>query len=391
VNKQIKLKQKEENRLRSGHLWVFSNEIAEICGGPDSGDIVEVLDSKGFFIGLGFYNKQSLIAARLLTREKENIGSDFWKRRINEALLYRKKVLPNVDSFRAVFGESDLLPGLIVDKYGEYLSCQFISAGIDKNRKEIIDVLVEIFSPKGVILRNDSSLRKMEGLEEKVEVVYGELPEYFLVEENVLKFKTSLQGGQKTGYFFDQRDNRASISGYCEGKKVLDCFSYIGTFGMNAAKGKAKEVTFVDSSQSALELAKENTGLNSLGSKFEFIKTDAADYLEQGTKTNSKFDIIILDPPALIKSKKDFFKGFKAYVKLNLNAFRLLERGGILATSSCSHNLGYNDFLEMLRQAQARSGKYVRLIETGTQAKDHPILVSMPETEYLKFAILEVM
>jgi 23S rRNA (cytosine1962-C5)-methyltransferase len=389
MNKQIILRHKEEERLRGGHLWVFSNEISGMVGQPESGDVVEVLDAKKFFIGLGFYNKQSLIAVRMLSFEKEEIGLEFWKRRITAALEYRKKILPGQESFRAVFGESDLLSGLIVDKYGEYLSCQFLSAGIDKNRKDIIDALAAIFSPKGIVLRNDSSLRKMEGLEEKVEMA-GDVPEYLVLEENGLKFKVNLTGGQKTGYFFDQRENRAKVSKYCVGKKVLDCFSYVGTFGMNAVKGKASAVTFVDSSQSALDLAKENAGLNGFSSGLDFIKADVSDYLEQQAKTDSKFDIIILDPPALIKSKKDFFKGFRAYEKLNLNALKLLGHGGILATSSCSHNLGQGDFREMLRQAAARSQKNVRLVETGTQAKDHPILMSMPETEYLKFAILEV-
>ena len=388
--KKVFLRKNEELRIVSGHQWVFSNEIREVQGAPAAGDIVDLYDNLQHFLGRGFYNPSSLIAVRIITRTEHEPDRAFWFDRISKAFEYRKKVYPGENSFRAVFGESDGVPGLVADKYGDYLSVQFLSAGIEAIRDTFIDVLKEVFKPKGIIARNDSRLRKLEGLEEKTEVLFGEIPEKVNIEENGNIFSVDLSSGQKTGFFFDQRDNRKLLSKYCKGRKILDAYCHTGAFGIYALKGGASSVVWLDSSKPALEKAEENAKLNGLDEKFTGIVADALEYLGDEQSAGEKFDIINLDPPALIKSKKDLNAGRRLYVKINTAALNLLGSGGMLATSSCSHNLSPEDFRAMLKESAGKAKKQVRLIETGTQSKDHPILLSMNETEYLKFAILEV-
>jgi 23S rRNA (cytosine1962-C5)-methyltransferase len=386
----IYLKKNEENRLKEGHLWIFSNEISKIEGNPGPGDTVELRDSGGNLAGIGFYNPNSLIAFRLLSRKNEILDRAFWAARIQKALDFRKSILPGADAFRAVFGESDMLPGLIVDKYAKYLSVQFVSAGIEKNREDITGALIDVFSPLGIIARNESHLRKLEGLEEKTEILFGNIPENVGIEENGIKYAVNLAAGQKTGFFFDQRENRKALEAWCKGGEVLDCYCHTGGFGISAARAGAKSVIFVDSSKKALESAAENAELNGVEGFCEFVEADAEKYLAEPGRSGKKFDIIILDPPALIKSRKNFFAGVRLYEKINVLAMRLLKPGGILASSSCSHHLGREEFVKMLRSAAAEAGKQFNLIELRSQAKDHPVLLSMPETEYLKFALLKL-
>ncbi|MFH1367523.1 MAG: class I SAM-dependent rRNA methyltransferase [Elusimicrobiota bacterium] len=386
----IFLKKNEEERLNAGHLWIFSNEIQKIEGEPGIGDTAELFDSSKQFAGVGFYNPKSLIAFRLLSKKHVNIDKDFWKDRIERAVAYRKAVYPVIESYRVVFGESDALPGLIVDKYGNCLAVQFLSAGMEKNSGQIIEALKEIFKPAGIIAKNESSLRKLEGLEEKTEILYGSIPDTLEITESGLKFSVDLKGGQKTGFFFDQRDNRQVFSGYCKGKNVLDCFCHTGAFGICAAKAGAKSVMLVDSSKPAIEKTVENAGLNDVAGTIQAADADVEEYMQVQKRSGKKFDIINLDPPALIKSRKNFFAGVRLYAKLNALAMELLEPGGILATSSCSHHLNRDAFLEMLREAGGKAGRQFRIMELRSQAKDHPVLLSMPETEYLKFAILKV-
>ena len=390
MTKKIFLKKNEEFRIASGHQWVFSNEIREVQGGPKSGDIVDLFDNLQHFIGKGFYNPSSLIAVRLITRTEQVPDRALWLDRVSKALEYRKKLYPGENSFRAVFGESDGIPGLVVDKYEDFLSVQFLSAGIEANRDTFIEVLKDVFKPKGIIARNDSRLRKLEGLEEKTEVLFGEIPEKVQFRESGNLFQADLTSGQKTGFFFDQRDNRKLLSKYCAGKKMLDAHCHTGAFGIYALKNGANSAVWLDSSKSALERAEENAKLNGFGEKFSGVEGDVLEYLCDEQAAGEKFDIINLDPPALIKSKKDINAGFRLYVKLNAAALNLLGKGGMLATSSCSHNLSPEGFREMLKEAAGKAKRQVRLLERGTQAKDHPILLSMNETEYLKFAILEV-
>ena len=330
MTKKVFLRKNEENRIISGHQWVFSNEIREVQGGPAAGDIVDLYDNLQHFLGKGFYNPNSLIAVRIVTRSSQEPDRSFWTAKVSKAFEYRKRSYPGENSFRAVFGESDGVPGLVVDKYGEYLSVQFLSAGIEVNRETFVEVLKEVFKPLGIIARNDSRLRKLEGLEEKNEVLYGEIPEKIQIEENGILFWVDLSSGQKTGFFFDQRDNRKLLSKYCKGKKMLDAYCHTGAFGIYCLKSGASGVVSLDSSKPALERAEENAVLNGLGEKFNGVVADALEYLGDEQSSKEKFDIINLDPPALIKSRKDINAGFRLYVKINAAALNLLGSGGIL-------------------------------------------------------------
>ncbi|OGS10977.1 MAG: hypothetical protein A2386_07000 [Elusimicrobia bacterium RIFOXYB1_FULL_48_9] len=384
------LKSGEDTRLLAGHLWVFSNEISHIKGEIAAGDLCELFDSRGSFIGIGFYNPKSLIAFRLLSKEKIAVNSDFFAKKITEALEFRKTVYPGARSLRVVFGESDFLPGLIIDKYEDYLSVQAVSAGMDKNMGLLVEAMVRVLAPKGIIARNDSSLRAFEGLKESVDILQGDVPENIPIDENGCSFSVNLRSGQKTGFFFDQRENRVLLSKYSRGKSVLDCHCHTGAFSVYALKGGAKSVVALDSSKPALEKAAENARLNSFGGAFEAVNADALEYLEEQKKSQTKFDIIVLDPPALIKSRKHQKAGYRMYKKLNAAAISALKSGGILATSSCSHNLSQQDFMLMLKDAAGSARRQALVLERGFQSKDHPVLVAMNESEYLKFAMLKV-
>ncbi|MGA2090858.1 MAG: class I SAM-dependent rRNA methyltransferase [Endomicrobiales bacterium] len=384
----ITLKFNEDRRIRAGHLWVFSNEIKLIEGQPAVGDIVEVHSVGGEFLGTGFYNPRSLLAVRILSRVRRDIDQAFFKEKIAAALAYRAALYPSFESIRLVFGESDGLPGLVIDKYGRYLVMQFLAAGMEKQKDSIVAAARELLDPAGIIARNDSPMRTLEGLELTREVLWGDIPERITIEEYNCSFLVDLASGQKTGFFIDQKDNRQIFARYAEGKRVLDCFCHTGGFGIAAAKNRASQIVFVDSSAPAIEIALANAALNSISSAYEGCVADALQYLS--TAAPGKFDIISIDPPALIKSRKFYPQGYKAYRKLNTVALEALPSGGMLATSSCSHHMSPVDFRHMLEEAAARSGKQVRLVEWGTQSKDHPILLSMPETEYLKFALVQV-
>jgi len=388
--KSIVLKKGEEKRIKAGHQWVFSNEIKNIFDKPQAGDIVECYDSSNNFLGLGFYNPHSLIAFRLISKENKFIDTAFWQEKISKAYEFRKQIYPAQNSFRVIYGESDDISGFILDKYEDYCVAQFVSAGADKNKYDILEAVQNVLKPKGIVIRNDSNLRKLENLSGENEVYSGKIPNEIIIEENDVKFYVNIVSGQKTGFFFDQRDNRLLLRKYCKNKKILDCFTNTGAFGLNALKGGAKEVVFVDSSRSSLEIASKNYELNGY-KNINAIVADAQEYICSGQAKGENFDIVNIDPPGLIKSKKDFFAGYKHYAKLNEQAMSLLKSGGIFATSSCSHHLSMTDFKKMLLEASSKANRRAIFLELSTQAKDHPILLSMPETEYLKFAILKIL
>jgi 23S rRNA (cytosine1962-C5)-methyltransferase len=387
--KSIVLKKGEERRVKSGHQWVFSNEIKDIIGKPQTGDIVECYDGSNNFVGIGFYNPHSLIAFRLVSKKNEIVDTKFWQEKIEKAYEFRKYLYPNQNSFRVFYGESDGISGFVLDKYEDYCVAQFVCAGADKNKHNILEAVQNVINPKGIIIRNDSHLRKLENLPSETEIYSGQIPDDIIITENDIKYYVNVKAGQKTGFFFDQRDNRTLFRKYCKDKKVLDCFTHTGSFGLNALKGGAKEVIFTDSSKLALETASKNYELNGY-KNFNAIIADAQEYICSNQALNENFEVVNIDPPGLIKSKKDFHAGYKHYAKLNEQAIRLLKHGGIFATSSCSHHLSASDFKKMLQEACARAGKTAVFLEISTQAKDHPVLISMPETEYLKFAILKV-
>lgn len=386
----IILKKGEERRLKKGHLWLFSNEIATVENASPGG-LAELLDSSGKFLALGYYNPHSLIAARVLSFEPDPIGRNFFRRRIAAALDFPPRQLPRKEAGRLIYGESDFLPGLVVDRYGDYLAVQVLTLGMEKLRADWLPVLLEMTTPKGALWIGDSPLRELEKLPSLREVFLGEMPNTVEITEGKLDFEVDLKRGQKTGFFLDQKENRKKLAPWVRGKRVLDLFCYTGAWGLAALHYGAAEAVGVDDSQPALDLARENSLLNRLETRIRFEKADIFDYLATPPADEKKFDVVILDPPALIKSKKHLKEGKKGYFTLNRRALDWLVPGGILVTCSCSHHLDEETFLELLDVAALKAGRRLRLVDYGTQAPDHPILTAMPETEYLKCFVFHVL
>ncbi len=389
MKSEIILKKNEDRRIRNGHLWIFSNEILEIKNNSENGDIVEVYDNKKNFLGEGFYNKNSLIAVRILSRIPIKNLDEFIKQKINSAYELRKEFYPNRNSFRMIFSESDFLPGLIVDKYNDTYVLQIYSAGIQKNIGLITDNLKERFNAKNIFTKNEPYLRKLEFLPEEDEIFLGEIKGE-IIDDGAIKYKIDFEKGHKTGFYFDQCDNRIFIERIVKDKKVLDAFCNSGGFGLHAAKAGAKSVTFLDSSGFEVENAKSNFEINGLQNESEFIVKDVFDYLEESLNENRKFDIVIIDPPAFAKSKKNLAKAKKGYEKLNKLAIQILNAGGYLVTSSCSHHLKRDEFIQIVNSAAIKAEKLIQLVYYNSASLDHPRIPSMEETTYLKFAVFRV-
>ncbi|RNC71371.1 MAG: class I SAM-dependent rRNA methyltransferase [Desulfuromonadales bacterium] len=386
----ITLNRGEERRIKGGHPWVFSNEIREVRGEKRPGAPAEIVDVGGGFLGVGYYNPHSLIAARLLSREREEIDSTaFFLDRIGRALALRRQLYPELATFRVVHGEGDFLPGLVVDKYGDWLSVQFLTAGMEARRESVVAALVELFTPKGIVGRNDVAVRTLEGLEERVEVLYGEIPETVEADEHGLRFLVDLKGGQKTGHFLDQKENHLILKGIAAGKRVLDCFSYSGSWGVHAAAFGATEATCLDISERAAALARENAALNGLGNIVRAEVCDAFDRLRSLKHEGKRFDVVVMDPPAFVKSKKALKEAEKGYLTINKRGMELLATGGYLITCSCSYHMERENFRQLLTQAARLAGRQMRLVEVRSQAPDHPVLLAVPETEYLKCFVLQ--
>ena len=386
----IILNKNEERRIKSGHPWVFSNEIREVVGERTAGKVAELYDSAGGFIGVGHYNPHSLIAFRLVSRIREEIDSAaFFEGRITAALAHRQARYPGLATFRAVYGESDFLPGLVVDRYGDHLSLQFLSAGMDCRREQIVAALRNVFNPAGIIARNDVAVRKLEGLDEKVELLWGEIPERVEMEENGLRFQVNLREGQKTGGFLDQKQNHLLLSHISAGKIVLDCFCYTGGWAVHAASFGAESVLGVDISARAVGQASSNAKLNKVSGRVRFEECDAFERLRSLYQEGERFGVIVMDPPAFVKSRKNIAEATKGYLTVNRRALELLEPGGYLITCSCSFHMGREAFRDMLIQAARLAKREVRLVETCSQASDHPVLLSFPESEYLKCFVLQ--
>lgn len=379
-----------KKRIERGHPWVFKTEIEKIEGSFDPGDLVEVYDFKGRFLGKGYINPRSQITVRILTRKKEEeIDRDFFKKRIAEAFEYRQR-LGISGSFRLVYGEADFLPALIVDKFEDVFVIQTLALGMEKFKEVIVDVLREMFQPLGIYERNDVPVRELEGLPLTKGCLYGEVPEKILIEENGLKLYVDVINGQKTGYFFDQRENRRAIGPLVKGAEVLECFCYTGSFALSAAHFGAKKVLAYDASREAIELAKENAALNGFEDIVEFHEGNAFDVLRYFYDTGRKFDVAILDPPAFAKNKQALEGAVRGYKEINLRAIKILKPGGFLITSSCSHHVSEELFWEIIESAAWDARATLRVVETRTQAKDHPILAASDETRYLKFFMLQV-
>lgn len=388
MKKQLLLKKNEEKRLLQGHQWIFSNEIAEERGGCEAGDVVELLRYDGTFLGIGFYHPHSLIAFRLLSRTPEEIGTAFFIQRIETAFRFRQQLYPNSETYRLIHGESDFLPGLIIDRYNEYFSLQVFSAGMERSLPFICDALEELFHPKAIIARNDVPLRNLEQLPLENKVLRGTPGETIYTEADV-RFVVDILRGQKTGLFLDQRENRLALRRYVEGKTVLDCFCNDGGFALHAAKAGAHAVTGIDISAGTVERAAINARVNNI-INLSFITADVFEYLKQQNEEKKIFDVIILDPPSFTKSKKTIPTALRGYRQLHTLALRLLKTNGILATASCSHHITMEAFFDAIQQAATKTQRSLQLIEYRGAAPDHPVLLAMPETQYLKFAIFAV-
>jgi 23S rRNA (cytosine1962-C5)-methyltransferase len=380
------LKPREEKRLLAGHLWIYSNEI-DVKKSPlsqfQSGELVLVKTNNNKDFGVAYINPHNLLCARLLTRQEQTIDKIFFEHRIKQAQKLRSCCFSK-PFYRAVFGESDFLPGLIVDRFADTLVVQITTFGMENLKTMIIDALIAVFNPKNILLRNDIASRELEGLPLNIETIYGESPQEIIMEEHNTKFYVPLITGQKTGWFYDQRQNRSRLQNYVNHKKVLDVFSYIGGWGIQAACFGAEQVCCVDCSQLAIDYIKRNTELNNVTKRVTTINDDAFNALNNLQNTQQKFDVIILDPPAFIKKRKDIINGTQAYLRLHEMALRLLSRDGIVFTSSCSMLLARDALLDIVRKAGWASHRKLKIIEHLHQAQDHPIHPAITETEYLK-------
>lgn len=417
----IYLKRQRKKRLEQGHPWIYQSEIDRIEGEFEETDLVHVHNHEDHFLAQGFYNPQSQIAVRVLEyRENISIDERWFLERIRTAWDRRLWLNPGVSSGRAVYGEADFLPGLIVDKYEDVLVVQILAAGMERRREWILGALREVFKPRGIYERNDVSVRRLEGLEKRSGFVGAEFDTLVEIQENGLKIKVDVAEGQKTGYFFDQRENRAALkplmtgwgrrrgisigkdgqpmdahgravrNPFWDGAEVLDCFSHTGGFMLYACAYGAKKVTCVDVSESALKTARENALANGFLHRTEFIEANAFDFLREKVQEGRRWDVVILDPPAFAKSRKALSGALRGYKEINLQGMKLVRPGGILVSASCSYHLSRELFFQTLSDAAKDARKILRLVEFRRAGSDHPVLLGSPETDYLKFAVFEV-
>ncbi len=384
----VTLKKNEEKKILNGFPWVYANEVLKTEGKGEQGGIAEVRAYDGRFVGKGFINHLSKIFVRILTLKNEIIDKEFFRERIKTADDYRKE-LGYSDNYRAVFSESDGLSGLVVDKYGDYLSVQILSLGMEKIKTDIVDILADIFKPKGIYERSDAAVRLKEGLKERKGYLYGgEFPTTVTIEENGIKMLVDMENGQKTGYFLDQKENRDNLKHYVKDRTVLDCFCNVGGFSLCAAKYGASEVTAADISETALDLVRKNAQLN--GFNVNTVCGDAFELLREYKREKRKFGVVILDPPAFTKSADTVKQAVKGYKDINVIGLKLVERGGYLITCSCSQHLSVQGFLNMVNESVFESGVRAKLVEFRTQGKDHATLIGTEQSLYLKVAVLKI-
>jgi len=395
--------EKAARSLRGGHPWVYGEEVTGADGAWENGDLVEVLDARGKWLGTGFVNDRSKIRVRLLSRNRNDVFDEaFFRRRVEYAVDYRRSVMgEDFSTCRLIFGEADRFPGLTADLFGDVLVTEVLSLGIERRKALLYRLLYETLRDRGVPLRaiyerNDASLREKEGMERHKGFWPGEglstdLSGHVEILENGVRYDVDYVNGQKTGFFLDQKYNRRLVGRLAAGKRVLDCFTHTGAFALNAALGGAEHVTAVDVSADALEQARKNAALNGLSDRMDFVKADVFDLLEELTRgPRGQFDLIVLDPPAFTKSAATAENAYRGYKEINRRAMQALPRGGFLATCSCSHFMTDRMFRQMLREAARDVNVDLRQVEARQQGPDHPILWGVPETEYLKFYVFQV-
>ncbi len=378
-----------DQRIKSGHLWAYASEIVSVDEGVAAGDVVEVRDFRRRLLGRATYNPASTLALRVLTRQAdEKVDRAFFAARLEDALAYRERVFPGETTLRLIFSEGDRLPGLVVDRYDRYLCVQLGTLGMERWRDTILEVLSEKLAPDGIYERSDLSSRTHEGLPPAAGTLAGSVPEEIPVVLDGLQLRVRPAESQKTGLFLDQRLNRREIVPLSAGAKVLDAFCNTGGFGLYALKGGAESVTGIDLSAECIRQARRHFSLNGFEQRVRYEEGNAFDLLREMDRGKERFDLVVLDPPAFTKSARSLPQALRGYKEINLRALRLLSPGGFLLTSSCSYHLGAEEFLAVLRDAAADSGRAVRLVALRGQSPDHPVLPGVPETRYLKFAIL---
>lgn len=391
----VTLKKGEGRLLKSGGPWIFDNEIGTVTGDFENGGLVIVRDFDGYPLGRGFYNRNSRIRVRMMTRNHEQeIDEEFLRVRVRAAWEYRKKTV-DTGSCRLIFGEADFLPGLVADKFSDVLVVQSLALGIDRMKETIVRLIREVLaedgiSIRGVYERSDAKVRRQEGMEPEKGFLGEPFDTDVEIEENGVKYIVDVKEGQKTGFFLDQKYNRLAIQRLCRGAKVLDCFTHTGSFALNAGMGGAAEVLGVDASELGVRQAEENARLNGMEDRVKFLCADVFELLPELERRGEKYDVIILDPPAFTKSRNSVKNAVKGYREINRRAMQLLKDGGFLATCSCSHFMTYELFTQTIRQAAAGVHRRLRQVEYRTQAPDHPILWAADESYYLKFYIFQV-
>ena len=384
------LRRGKERRLLEGHPWVFSGAVGQHPDGAEPGSIVDVIDARGDFVARGYYNAESSIPVRVLSQdESDTIDATFLRNRISQALQLRKSWIDQkkTNAYRVFHGESDGIPGLIVDRYSDFLVVQFHTLGVDVHRETVVEILNELISPTGIWERSDVGTRRADGLTDfPTGLLDGdEPPELIEVSENRALFGIDVRRGQKTGFFLDQRENRATLQGFSRDREVLNCFCYTGGFSIFAARGKAKQVTSVDVSQPAIDLVEHNLRLNRFDPESHpCIAANVFDYLKDCKADKKQFDAIVVDPPAFVKTQRAIPQATRAYISLNRKAIELLRPGGILVTASCSTQIDYESFFTIVKHAASAAGRNVQIVKSHLQAVDHPSPVSFPEGRYLK-------
>ena len=385
---EVRVNRKATGRVASGHPWIFTSDVTDLDG-AQPGAAVKVADFRGRPLGTAHYSSTSQIAIRMLSHQVEEIGRDFYLKRLRAAVDHRRTVVPpGNDAYRVVHGEADLLPALVVDRYGDYLVVQTLDQGMDAAKSDIASCLTEIFQPRGIVARNDVAVRAKEQLPLETTILAGEIPESVALRINGLTMHADLLHGQKTGIFLDQRENYRAAAHYARGGKALDCFTSTGGFALHLA-GKCEAVEAVDSSGPALITARANAEANQIAN-IQFHEADVFGLLAGYSSARRQYSLVVLDPPAFAKSRRNLDPAITGYKEINLRALRLLGPGGILVTCSCSHHVSEAMFLELIAQASLDANRTVRVLERRTQAQDHPILLTVPETHYLKCLILEV-
>ena len=384
---QVKVNRRASERVAAGHPWIFASDVVDRPQ-SNAGGAVTVVDPRGRPLGMAHYSSSSQIALRMLTDRMQEIGRDFYLRRLRSAEAHRQNVVRDTDAYRVVHGEADLLPALIVDRYGDYLVMQTLDQGMDTAKQTIASCLEELFNPRGILARNDVAVRAKEELPLETTTMAGEVPDSVSLRMNGLALTADLLHGQKTGIFLDQRENYLAAVQYARGRRALDCFTSTGGFALHLAP-KCESVEAIDSSAAALERARGNAAANGIAN-VEFREGDVFDLLNAYNSARREFGLVVLDPPAFTKSRKNLEAAGGAYKEINLRALRLLPPGGVLVTCSCSHHMSEAALLEAVAQASLDARRTLRVLERRTQSQDHPILLTVPETLYLKCLVLEV-